>query len=145
MKTLKDSLLKVEIALSRRWGAFGLFALFLRENAMDRWDLIVSAPWAQADEWKALKRISTRLRQELSVDDLVLLSRVVIVPETHPEVVALNRTVQTEHAAIEVQDREFFGMHMRHAVIFASKSPASHHARARHPTATSHNRRHVAT
>lgn len=50
MNSLVEDLLKIEKSLSAEKGAFSLFALFLREDAAGKWDLVISAPWVEADK-----------------------------------------------------------------------------------------------
>ena len=40
----------LEAEIAQKKGDFSLFALFLREDAPDRWDLLVSAPWASSNK-----------------------------------------------------------------------------------------------
>jgi hypothetical protein len=44
MKELLGKFVELEQRLSQERGEFSLFALFLREDASDKWDLVVSAP-----------------------------------------------------------------------------------------------------
>src|SRR2546421_8421493 len=41
--------------ISAERGEFVFFGLFLREEAVDKWDLVISAPWIEADKLKALR------------------------------------------------------------------------------------------
>ena len=41
--------------ISATRGEFILFGLFLREEAPDKWDLVISAPWLETDKLKALR------------------------------------------------------------------------------------------
>ena len=52
-----EQVAKVENALSREQGEFDLFALFLREDAPGKWDLLIAAPWAEKDKASALKSV----------------------------------------------------------------------------------------
>lgn len=121
MKTVIDALLEIERALSKERGRFTLFALFLREEALEKWDLVVSAPWIETDRRSALKLLSDRVRESLSVSDLLSISRIVLADPSDPAVDAINRTVPVEHSTVEVKDSTFFGQQIRHAHIFASK------------------------
>lgn len=120
MNPLVEHLLHVEKALSAQKGAFSLFALFLREDAADKWDLIVSAPWVEADKEAALRLISTKVREVLAPSELLAVSRIVLVEPTSPAVMAINRAFHVEHTTAEVRNSNFFGLAIRHAHIFAS-------------------------
>lgn len=120
MNPLVDHLLQIEKVLSAEKGAFSLFAIFLREDATDKWDLVVSAPWVEFDKEAALRLISTRVRKVLTPSELLAVSRIVLVEPTSPAVVAINRAFHVEHSTAEVRDSNFFGLAIKHAHIFAS-------------------------
>jgi hypothetical protein len=44
MRKILDKLTKLEISISNEKGPFDLFALVLREDGFDKWDLVASAP-----------------------------------------------------------------------------------------------------
>jgi len=48
MKELVEKPRKLEAEIAAEKGPFLLFALFLRQDAADRWDLVVAAPWIEA-------------------------------------------------------------------------------------------------
>lgn len=60
MKQLVEKLIALEQQISTEKGEFSLFALFLREDAQDKWDLVASAAWLEADKKTALDYLSTR-------------------------------------------------------------------------------------
>lgn len=123
MNPLVEHLLQVEKALSAEKGAFSLFALLLREDAAEKWDLVVSAPWVESDKEAALRLVSARVREVLSPSELLAVSRIVLVEPTSPAVVAINRATRAEHSTVEVRDSNFFGLAIKHAHIFASVRP----------------------
>ena len=45
MKKFIEKIVSLEQTISTEKGDFVFFALFLREDAQDKWDLVVSAPW----------------------------------------------------------------------------------------------------
>lgn len=121
MKTAIDALLELERALSREKGPFTLFALFLREEALEKWDLVVSAPWIEKDKRSALRLLADRLQESLSASDVLSISRIVLLDPSDAGVELINRTVPVEDSTVEVKDSTFFGQQIRHAHIFASK------------------------
>ena len=121
MKELLDRFISLERNLSEQRGPFALFALFLREDAQDRWDVIVAAPWIEADRKSALTVLTDQIQRSLSPDELTQLSRVVIVDENNPALEAINSAVHVEHGAADVQDSNFFGLHIRRAFIITSQ------------------------
>lgn len=133
MRAPTDALLQVERSVSVEKGPFALFALLLREEAPEKWDLVVSAPWIEEDKRSALKLISERVKSLLTVSELLTLSRIVVADPSDPAVDAINRAVKVEHSAVEVKDSTFFGHQIRHAHIFASKRETSE---VREPTSS---------
>jgi len=62
MKELLQKFTDLERTLSQEKGPFALFALFLREDAVDKWDLILAAPWIEDDRKQALSDITSRIQ-----------------------------------------------------------------------------------
>jgi hypothetical protein len=121
MKELLERFVELERMLARERGPFALFALFLREDAVDKWDLILAAPWIEDDRKEALSGITKRIQDTFAADDLSLLSRVVLVDLANPAVEAINKAVRIEHGGAEVRDSNFFGLQIRHAYIITSE------------------------
>lgn len=122
MKELLQRFVDIERTLAKEKGAFALFALFLREDAADKWDLIVAAPWIDGDQKAALSLITGKLQETFNPKELSLLSRVVLVELTNPAVEAVNQAVGIQHGpAAEVKDSNFFGLQIKHAYIITSQ------------------------
>lgn len=121
MNSVIDTLREIEQAVSRDKGPFTLFALFLREETLEKWDLVVSAPWIERDKRSALRLLADRLRDSLSASDLLSISRIVLLDPSDPGVEAITQSVRVERSTLEVKDSVFFGQEIRHAHIFASK------------------------
>jgi hypothetical protein len=111
----------LESKIAAEKGELALFALFLREDVPDRWDLIVSAPWASSDEKSALDYLITTIKSDLGLGELTNLSRIVFIDPQDTSVLALNRAVHVEHGVVEVRDSNFFGLPIKHAFIITSK------------------------
>jgi hypothetical protein len=125
MNDLVNNVLQVERSLSAEKGAFSLFALFLREESVEKWDLVISAPWIETDKEDALNLISSKVREALNLSELLAVSRIVLVEPTSPAVVAINRAFAVDHSSVEVRDANFFGLAIKHAHIFASRQQES--------------------
>jgi len=119
--TEKFARLEAEIAQER--GDFALFALFMREDVPDRWDLIISAPWVGEDKRGAVNYLVGQIKSRLGEEDLICLSRIVPVDPEDVAVRDLNRAIQVEHGNVEVRDSSFFGLAVKHAHIITSKRP----------------------
>ena len=119
----KFAKLESDVAAAR--GDFTLFALFLREDVPDRWDLIISAPWASADQKGSLDYLVNRIKSDLGPADLTQLSRIVFIDPTDVSVRALNQAIHVEHGSVEVRDGNFFGLPIKLAFIITSKGPST--------------------
>ena len=115
---LRFAKLESDVASTR--GDFALFALFLREDVPDRWDLIVSAPWV-SDQKAALSYMVDKIKADLGPGELTNLSRIVFIEPSNREVQSLNQAIQVEHGSVEVKDSNFFGLAVKHAFIITSK------------------------
>jgi hypothetical protein len=121
MKELLDRFVELERLLSQARGAFSLFALFLREDALDKWDLLVAAPWIDADRKEALSYITNQVQQAFKPHELSRLSRVVLVEQANPAVRALNQAMRVQHGRNEIRDSNLFGLPIKHAYIITSQ------------------------
>lgn len=110
-----------ESGIAGEKGGFVLFALFMREEVPDRWDLIVSAPWIGDDTRKAVDYFVGEIKSRLGDQDLIRLARIVVVDPDEAAIRALNRSIDIEHGGVEVRDSTFFGLPIKHAYIITSK------------------------
>jgi hypothetical protein len=125
MNEFVTKLAEEERAMSQERGAFTLFALFLREDAPDRWDLLVAAPWIERDKKDGLEYVAKRLQRSLTAGELVLLSRIVIIEEDNPGLNALRQAFNIEHGRAEIRDSNFFGLPIKHAFVITSSKNGS--------------------
>lgn len=121
MKQSIDKFISIEKELSEEKGEFNLFALFLREDAANKWDLLVSADWINENKSDSLNLISKKLQSNLEKKDLVQLSRIVLIEEDNPGLTAFHNSVNIEHGSVEIQDSNFFGLEIKHAYVITSK------------------------
>ena len=120
MNELVNKIVSLEKDISQEKGKLNLFALFLREDAQDKWDLLVSAPWIQSDKKSALSYIANLIQQRLNNDEKVSLSRIVVIDRNEPAFDAFQKAIHTEHSKVEVRDSNFFGLKIKHAYIITS-------------------------
>jgi hypothetical protein len=119
---LASDFTRLEAQIAAKKGDFRLFALFLRDDVPDRWDLMVSAPWATEDKKSALRYLVDEIKANLGNDVLTALSRIVIVNPDDAAVGSLNKSIKVEHGSVEVRDSNFFGLPIKHAYIITSKA-----------------------
>ncbi len=86
MKEILDKLKSAVQALEKGHGSILLFALFLREDFLEKWDIVVSASWLKSTEMEAYKLVVSKIQEVLSPSELVQFSRVVILDNTDPVV-----------------------------------------------------------
>jgi len=120
---LTEKFAELESRIAEEKGPFALFALFMREDAPDRWDLIVSAPWAGEDKRSVVDYFVGQIKSRLGEQGLTSLSRIVVIDPQDAAVQALNRTIQIEHGRVEVRDSTFFGLTVKQAYIITSQRP----------------------
>jgi len=120
---LTEKFSELESQIAEDKGGFTLFALFMREDAPDRWDLIVSAPWTGDDKRSTVNYFVTQIKSRLGEPELTSLSRIVVVDPQDAAVQAINRAIQIEHGTVEVRDGNFFGLPIKQAYIITSKRP----------------------
>ena len=113
MNDLVEQLRRIEEAVSDEKGDFTLFALFLREDASDRWDLVVASPWIARDKRAGLKYLADKVQTQLKPDDRIRLSRIVIVDGPGP----LLNAFRVRHGLLEAKDNVFFGLKIKQAFI----------------------------
>ena len=121
MKEILNKFISLEKSLSQEKGDFSLFALFLREDSEDKWDLVLSAPWLKSTDRNDYKFIASRVQEILDKDELISLSRIVLLDKGNPVLDAVNRAFSIEHGQFECKDCNFFGLQINHAYIITSK------------------------
>ncbi len=125
MKSIVQKLVHAEREMAQEKGCLLLFALFLREDAPDLWDLIVSAPWASENKSESLNYIARKIRDALSDEELLKLSRIVIIEQDNPALEVLNRTIEIEHGILEILNNNFLGLQIKQGFIITSRKNES--------------------
>jgi len=121
MREQAEKLQLVEKALSTSKGEFELFALFLREDAPNKWDLMVSSDWARHDKKTSLQLIITEIKKVLSNQEQVMLSRIIILDKDDAALKALQCAMHIEHGVAEISDINFLGLAIKHAYLITSQ------------------------
>lgn len=123
MKKFIEKMAALEQTVSAVKGDFVLFALFLREDAQDKWDLVVSAPWIEVNKKSALSYLANELRSHLRSQEMLTISRIILVDNNDPAMESIHKA-STEHSITEIKDSNFFGLQIKHAYIITSKRHA---------------------
>jgi hypothetical protein len=119
-----DKFSAIERLTSRERGKFSLFALFLREDSDDKWDFLAAAPWIEKNKWFAYRYFSKKLAETLTEQELLMLSRIVIIELKNPMLNAIHSAFKVEiekGGYLEVRDSNLFGFQIKHAYFFASE------------------------
>lgn len=124
MKALVEKLAKMELDIATKKGPFLLFALFLREDAPDVWDLLVSAPWVESDKMGSFKYLTNKLKSIATPQELIQLSRIVAIDRNDPALSAINSAFSVEHKILEIKDANLFGLQIKHAYLITSHKPS---------------------
>ena len=127
IQTVLRKLQAQETQIVAEKGRFNLFALFLRDNApANKWDLLVSADWAQQDKYAAIRYLAERLQSTLTPEELVALARIVVIRKENPALLEIYRQIQVEHGCVEMHHASFFGHDINHAYFISSQSSSTH-------------------
>lgn len=121
MKEQIEKFQKVEKSLSESEGQFELFALFLREDSPDKWDLLISAEWARANKKASINTIIKEIRKELTNQELLMLSRIIILDKDDAALKAIHQAMRVEHGLAEISDSNFSGLAIKHAYLITSQ------------------------
>ena len=65
--------------------------------------------------------MADQIRSSLAPDELLTLSRIVLVEHNDPALDAIHNALKAEHGIIEVKDSSFFGLDIKHAYIITSQ------------------------
>ena len=129
MKQIIEKLASLERDIASEKGEFSLFALFLREEADGKWDLLASAPWLEANDRKSLDYLANQLRARLATQELLSLSMIVLLEKGNPVLEAICKAIKVRHGMAEVRDSISFGVPIKHAYIITAErenSPRNH-------------------
>jgi hypothetical protein len=121
MREQAEKLQAVEKKLCESKGPFELFALFLREDAPNKWDLLISADWARNDKKAALTEIIQEIQCVLTQTEQLMLSRLIILEKDDTALKAFHGAMHVEHGLAEISDSNFFGLAIKHAYLITSK------------------------
>ncbi|HEX7316453.1 MAG TPA: hypothetical protein VF297_21295 [Pyrinomonadaceae bacterium] len=114
-----EKLRRVMEEISAEKGEFELFGLFLREEAQDKWDLVISAPWLEDGKLKALGEFVQKAALIVGEQEFLTLSRIVTLNHDDPNLNTILEAV--EDIPVELWNTNFFGLEIKHAYILRAK------------------------
>ena len=125
MSEFVDKLIAVERELSAEKGGFSFFGLLERvridAKAAKQYDLVVAAPWLDADSDVQLHSLISVVTHALTSDEWRNISAVVILPVDHPGIVNMNTMLSAEHSHIDQSDNIVNGFKMKSGLVITSK------------------------
>ena len=104
-------------------GRVFLFGLFERDDAPNKWDVVVSSDLGDRDRRELVRELSKHLVPALSRDELQSISRIAVIPSQEPAVLALTKSVQVLAGRTELQNCDFMGLPVKRAFLFRSVIP----------------------
>lgn len=120
MKEIVNKLMAIEKETSAERGEYNLFALFLREDSSNKWEILVSSDWINNNKEEALKYIAQKIQNAFTQSELLLISRIVIIEDTNPALPSLQQAINIEHGSAEIKDTNLFGLQIKHAFLITS-------------------------
>jgi len=122
MKDIIEKLIKVEKKTSEDRGKYDLFAVFLREDSPNRWDIVVSSDWLRNNKSEGLTYLAKNITEVLNKDELLLISRIVIIDEGDQTLPLLKQAMDVEHGSVEIGQSNFLGLQIKHAYLITSRN-----------------------
>lgn len=120
MKEIVNKLRLIEKETATERGEYDLFALFLREDSSNKWDILVAATWIDNNKEEALKYLSKKIQNSFDQSELSFISRIVIIEDNNPALAALPQTINIKEDATELKDANFFGIQIKRAFLIAA-------------------------
>ena len=116
-----DKYIEIERELSKRYGSFSLFALFLREDSAGKWDILVASDWIEQNKRESMRLIAGFLQEKLDTEELIRISRIVLIEDSNPALSTFQSEMNIERGNIEIKNSNLFGLPIKHAHIITSR------------------------
>jgi len=105
-----------------------LFALIKRAEGIGLWDVVLSASWFDTDEKETLDYIMQKLTENLTSEEMMLISQIRPFPPTDPRIQEILQLVQQrvgqpiKHGHVELSSWTLSSMPVSHAHIFTAQT-----------------------
>ena len=119
IKKIFEKLKKIEDEISKEKGDFSLFGLVLRDSK-DKYELAVSAPWLEDDKRKGLEFLAGKVISKLDRDELLLISRIVILEKGSPTLAAVFKAVTVKRGDAHIKNTYLSNLLVDEAFISTS-------------------------
>jgi len=120
MSNLIEKFQKIVTDISTNKGTLNLFALSYRENDSQTFDLLISARWINIDDFNFLKYIENLLKQELDSNDILKISRIVLLDPEETSVKAITNCFYINEGNLTIQHSLIGNVPILKMVIFSS-------------------------
>ena len=117
--------MKAVTELEPTWGRFVLFALFLREDSPDKWDLLVSSPALENARLTELSEFTHSLTRIVGLEEFEKLSRIVTLNKDDPGLWAILRSLGVKRGVVEIRDSNYSGVQIVHGFVFRADKKAA--------------------
>jgi len=120
MSNLTEKFQKIVTDISTNKGTLNLFALSYREKDTQNFDLLISARWINIDDFNFLKYIEKLLKQELDSNDILKISRIVLLDPEETSVKAVTNSFRINEGNLTIQHSLIGNVPILKMVIFSS-------------------------
>jgi hypothetical protein len=122
MSNIIDAAKEIELELSGERGPFTLFAVFEHEEIPNLWDIVVAAPWVEQDYEQALRLIAAEIKKRLPANELVRVSKIVILDPSDASVRALTSEHAVEHGRLEIDEASQYGLPVERGYLITARA-----------------------
>jgi len=122
MKEIVKKLIQIEEESSKEMGDYTFFALFLRENSFNKWDIVVASKWINEDKDAALGYLAKKVNAALNITEIVKISHIAILDNDLFEVPEFLEDVSVQHGASRIKDEEFSGQQIERGYVITVNS-----------------------
>ncbi len=107
MKEILEKLKSVVHDLENEHSPISLFALFLREGSLEKWDIVICASWLKPSDKSAYIQVISKIQAKLNSSELVQMSRVVILDSADPVVSFFQEVCPVTNGGFKESPRDF--------------------------------------
>ncbi|MGH7598842.1 MAG: hypothetical protein ACREOI_21010 [bacterium] len=119
----REKLASVLNEITAETGEPYLFGLFLRTEAPNVWDLVVASPWLEKNRIKAMSYLADKVKAYLTSDELLSLSRIVILESHYPVLKAIFDAIPSGKEQAVFRNEDFLGLEIKRAYVLKAKRP----------------------
>ena len=143
----REKLIAVLNEITAEKGEPSLFGLFLRREAPSVWDLFIASPWIEKNRSKAMAYLADKVKAHLTLEELLSLSRIVILESHYPLLKAIFDAIPTGKEQAVFRNVDFLGLEIRRGYVLKAKRPRENgklQAKKKQPKRAASSRRRVA-